>query len=815
MEKNTSRLTLGILAHVDSGKTTLSESILFEAGITRRQGRVDKGDAFLDNHIIEKNRGITIFSKEACFTRGGKEFYLIDTPGHIDFSGEMERCLKVLDLAVLIISASEGINGRTENIWKLLARYQIPTFIFVNKTDLPAFDKEVLKKEISERLTPLIFDVAGSSEDSSFENIALGSEEAMEEFLGTDKLSIDTLKGLTDKRLAFPLYFGSALNDEGVKELMDGLADLSSSRTYGDSLSAICYKITRDEKGNRLSHLKITGGVLHLKDSVEGAKVNDIRVYQGDSYTSVPQAEGGMICSVTGLDFTYPGAVIGGREDYSDEEASAIFYELKPAAGVSRAQLITALSQLKEEMASMEYIADKDKDEILVGLMGTVQKEAFVEIMKLRYGIDVTVGQPVVRYFETIKEQVTETVYPSKPEILPNLALTLKPADYGDVTVEGACREEQVDSVRQEELVTELGRRIETRDIAGILTGSQLTGIEVMLSSGRGSVRHLKNGDLQAAITEAFYRGLSNGRSVLLEPYYRFTLDVNQDYSSKIMALIQELGGKIENTELHGNTVTYAGSIPVIEALDLNSRVQTAAKGECSVLLSQEGHRPCHNQKEVIEKFGYHVEIPEEPEIMQSQEDRPAAAGNDELKAIFKMTYGSKGKRPGRGPKVITGENFSPKDFKYKGNNKGLNNTGKPYLIVDGYNIIYAWSELKEIAADNLGGARDRLVEIMSEYSSFTGIEVMIVFDGYKTDRRRKTEEKIHGVTVVYTSEGEIADHYIEKMVLKHADDLRITVATSDRMEQMMVFSQGAQRLSARDLHARVRRVREEINKLL
>lgn len=839
-EKEKKYISIGMLAHVDAGKTTLSECILYNSGAIGKQGRVDHGDAFLDNNELERRRGITVFSKQAVFETSGSVFTIIDTPGHSDFSEEMKRSLQILDYAVLIVSAPDGVTGRVLNLWKLTEKFGIPTFIFVNKTDAPDFDRERCMKEISEKLSfsCVSFDVP--KDEKFYENAAAASEAAMEAFFDTGIVPDDVIAEDIRERNLFPVYFGSALRNHGVREFIEGLDRYAKESNGGTEQAAVVYKISRDEKGNRLTHIKVTGGKFAVKTLVGDEKINEIRLYSGEKYKMLDEAKNGMVCALTGLSSTYAGQHIGenaGASDGSSKPCMNYKVILEPDCDVFDAT--RKLKLLGEEFPELNVTNNPETGEIRMGLMGDVQMETIRELAKSRFDMDIDFGDDRIIFMETIENTVEGVGHFEPLRHYAEVHLLLEPLEAGSGIVIGTdCDSDYFSKGRQQSIVTIL----ENNELRGVLTNSLLTDIKITVAKGREHVKHTEGGDFRQATLRALRQGLMKAKSKLLEPFYEFTIEVPEENTGKVMADIQKKSGETGQPQMSNGMAVITGTVPVSKWDDYDKILLSFTKGSGNISYSLAGYFPCHNSEEVIEEIGYdplrdtdnpassvfcfggsseiiewnrvedfmHLDSvlkPKKDDTPQLGRNREKNYSNEDLEAIFRQTYGSKGKTF-KHAKVIKSDSGAG----YRGNNKGLNNaTGPMHLVVDGYNMIFAWEKLKEAAKDDLSVARDLLVEELGNYSAFTNETVVVVFDAYKQPHRTDAHEIIHGVHVIYTKEGDTADHFIEKLVLENAKNVRITVATSDRLEQMMVFGQGALRISARELEQKILDTKERI----
>ena len=859
------QITMGILAHVDAGKTTLSEGILYTCKAIRKLGRVDHQDAFLDTNTLERNRGITIFSKQAECTLGEFGITLLDTPGHVDFSAEMERTLQVLDYGILVISGADGVQGHTETLWRLLSRYQIPVFLFINKMDQPGTDRETLLVELKEKLDTNCVDFSAdqTSEDWK-EQVAVCDEQVMEAYLEGEEISRVQIQKMIRERKLFPCYFGSALKLTGVKEFLEDLKLRIRESSYPESFGAKIYKITRDSQGERLSHMKITGGALKVKsvlsngkpgESGEGIwqeKVNQIRIYSGEKYTMVSEVKAGTVCAVTGLTATYPGQGLG-SEQASDMPVlePVLSYRIGLPEEVNVHQALLQLRQLEEEEPLLHIVWNGTLGEIYAQVMGEVQIEILKSLIKERFGMTVTFDEGNIVYKETILEPVEGVGHFEPLRHYAEVHLLLEPGETGSgLTFATDCSEDVLDRNWQRLILTHL----EEREHKGVLLGAPITDMKITLLTGRAHIKHTEGGDFRQATYRAVRQGLRKAKSQLLEPYYEFRLEVPSEQVGRSMTDIQKMLGEFDPPKTEGEMTVLTGSAPVVTMRDYQKEVISYTSGRGRLSCTLKGYYPCHNQEEVVEAVGYdpeadlenptgsvfcahgagfvvnwdqveeymHVESgwnapagqetkPEKPVTAKNwkEENEKYLATEKELEEIFERTYGpirKLGEEPPAGRSVkgwkksrrdpLEGYGKSSSDYKQKKTPDGE----KEYLLVDGYNIIFAWEDLKELAAVNIDGARERLMDILCNYQGFKKSTLILVFDAYKVKGNPGSVETYHNIHVVYTKEAETADQYIEKTVHEIGRKYRVTVATSDQLEQVIILGQGGQRMSAREL---------------
>lgn len=859
------QITMGILAHVDAGKTTLSEGILYTCKAIRKLGRVDHQDAFLDTNTLERNRGITIFSKQAECTLGEFGMTFLDTPGHVDFSAEMERTLQVLDYAILVISGADGVQGHTETLWRLLSRYQIPVFLFINKMDQPGTDREALLAEVKEKLDANCVEFSADQTDEEWkEQVAVCDEQVMEAYLEGEEISREQIRQMIRERKLFPCYFGSALKMTGVEEFLDDLKLRIRETSYPETFGAKIYKITRDNQGERLTHMKITGGTLKVKsvlsngrpgETGEGIwqeKVNQIRIYSGEKYTMVSEVKAGTVCAVTGLTATYPGQGLG-SEQASDMPVlePVLSYRIGLPTEVNVHQALLQLRQLEEEEPLLHIVWNETLGEIYAQVMGEVQIEILKSLIKERFGMAVTFDEGNIVYKETILEPVEGVGHFEPLRHYAEVHLRLEPGETGSgLTFTTDCSEDVLDRNWQRLILTHL----EEREHKGVLIGAPITDMKITLLTGRAHIKHTEGGDFRQATYRAVRQGLRKAKSQLLEPYYEFRLEVPSEQVGRSMTDIQKMLGEFDPPKTEGEMTVLTGSAPVVTMRDYQKEVISYTSGRGRLSCTLKGYYPCHNQEEVVEAVGYdpeadlenptgsvfcahgagfvvnwdqveeymHVESgwnapagqetkPEKPVTAKNwkEENEKYLATEKELEEIFERTYGpirKLGEEPPAGRSVkgwkksrrdpLEGYGKSTSDYKQKKTPDGE----KEYLLVDGYNIIFAWEDLKELAAVNIDGAREKLMDILCNYQGFKKSTLILVFDAYKVKGNPGSVETYHNIHVVYTKEAETADQYIEKTVHEIGRKYRVTVATSDQLEQVIILGQGGQRMSAREL---------------
>ncbi len=844
------RIATGILAHVDAGKTTLSEGLLYLAGEIRKLGRVDFKSTFLDTDEIERKRGITIFSKQAVMTAEDAVITLLDTPGHIDFAAEAERTLAVLDYAILVISATDGIQSHTKTIWDMLLARGIPTFIFINKLDLSGADKDRVINEIKEDFKINLVDFSDSDKERLNENLALCDESIMQEYLKCGDIPEEILARSIQHRNVYPCFCGSALRLEGVEEFLKAFIRLTKQKTPMADFGAKVFKIGQDDRGQRLTYMKITGGGLKVKSLIEteegnGEKVNEIRIYSGEKYQSTDFAEAGTVCAVTGLKKTYAGQGLGFEKNSDKLTAEPIFnYRVVLPQGVDLAGAYDKLKQLEQEETQLNVSWNEHLKEIQIRLMGEIQLEVLKQIIYKRFGLEVEFEEGRIVYKETIKSAVEGVGHYEPLRHYAEVHLLLEPMPKGSgVQFEADVSEDELDKNWQRLIMTHL---MEKKHI-GVLTGSPITDIKITLKSGRAHIKHTEGGDFRQATYRAVRQGLRMAESVLLEPYYEFLLEVPGDNVGRAMSDLNFMGARFSLPQMRGQITKIMGTVAADAIRNYHKELieYTHGKGKLSCKFS--GYDVCRNSEEVINSIGYdcdtdtentadsvfcahgagfnvkwnevyehmHLESVLKPKKAQEEALKVVrasdfSASDDELIKIFERTYGKiEQKNPNQ---TLNTPKYVAKDRKY---NKKPKKFEKEYMLIDGYNIIFAWDSLKSLAEDSLDGARSKLVERISAYKHFKNCEIIVVFDAYKVKGNRGEVEYIDGITVVYTKESQTADAYIEKTARELTKNYKVTVATSDGLEQMIIFGTGAYRLPARLLEEEVVKTEEQISELV
>ena len=855
-EKTKKHICAGLLAHVDAGKTTLSESILYQSGAIRNLGRVDHQDAFLDTDEMERERGITIFSKQAVLTWKDTEITLLDTPGHVDFSAEMERVLQVLDCAVLVISGADGVQGHTETLWKLLTRYGIPVFLFVNKMDQEGTDCGKLLAELKSRFSEgcIDFGRVETGAEEVIEEIAVCDEQAMEEYLEKGSVDADSIRRLVAERKIFPCYFGSALHLQGVEELMNGICTYQMQKEYPAAFGAKVYKIARDGQGNRLTYLKVTGGTLKVKDVIgeNGDKVNQIRVYSGEKYELLSEADAGKVCAVTGLAETYPGQGLGAEKDSELPILEPVLtYRIILPDDCNVHTMLRDLKLLEEEEPELHVVWIEKSQEIHVQLMGDVQIEILQRIIKEHFGVLVEFGEGSIVYKETIAAPVEGVGHFEPLRHYAEVHLRLEPGERGSgMQFDSECSEDVLDRNWQRLVLTHL----EEKEHKGVLTGSVITDMKITLTSGKAHLKHTEGGDFRQATYRAVRQGLKKAESVLLEPYYEFRIELPSENVGRAMTDIQNRFGKFEAPETLGEMTVLTGIAPVSTLSGYQKDVIAYTGGRGRISLTLKGYDLCHNQEEVVAARGYDSELDlanptgsvfcahgagfvvdwdevEEYMHMERTLDQTGEEGlaevtlpkrrhssieltQEELDAIYVRTPDPVKQNHGQVTVCAKEKDREPgsayTDPKWERRRREKEGR-QEYLLVDGYNIIFSWEELRELSEKDIGAARGKLADILSNYQGYRKCTLILVYDAYKVEGNPGEVMKYHNIYIVYTKEAETADQYIEKTVRRIAKDAAVTVATSDGLEQVIILGQGANRMSAPGLKEEIERTLAEV----
>ena len=855
MESTRKQIVLGILAHVDSGKTTLSEAMLYRAGVTRRLGRVDHKDAFLDTDALEKARGITIFSKQALLTAGDTDITLLDTPGHVDFSTETERTLQVLDYAVLVVSGTDGVQSHTETLWRLLRRYHVPTFVFVNKMDLPGMERQELLAQLNRRLGEGFVDFGAEQADRD-EALALCDENLMDRMLDAGQLQDADLIPAIARRHVFPCWFGAALKLEGVDALLDGLDRYTRPAPALEAFGAKVFKVSQDEQGARLTWLRVTGGELKVKAQLTGEadgepwaeKANQLRLYSGAKYTLTEAIGPGQVCAVTGLTKARPGEGLGAERDSDLPVLEPVLsYQVLLPEGADVHAALGKLHRLEEEEPQLHVVWNETLGEIHVQLMGEIQLEVLRSLLAERFGLEVEFGPGGILYKETITEPMEGVGHYEPLRHYAEVHLKLEPLPRGSgMQFAADCREEVLDKNWQRLVLTHL----EEKQHLGVLTGSPLTDVKITLIAGRAHLKHTEGGDFRQATYRAVRQGLMLAKSQLLEPWYAFRLEVPAENIGRAMSDIQRMEGTFDPPESGEETAVLTGFAPVSTMRSYPMEVVSYTRGRGHLSLTLDGYRPCHNAQEVIAAIGYEPEhdldnpadsvfcahgagfvVPWDqvrshmhvdsgwgkstrPEQEAAVPQRRAMAyratleEDAELLKIFERTYGpikrdslaafrpvQKSERP----------DFAAEQWEI----------APEYLLVDGYNIIFAWDELNALSKESLDAARHKLMDILCNYQGFQKCVLILVFDAYRVPGSPGSIEQYHNIHVVYTKEAETADMFIERVTHEIGRNRRVRVATSDGMEQIIILGHGALRVSARMFHEEVQNVEKQIRALV
>lgn len=852
------RSVIGILAHVDSGKTTLAEAMMYLSGNISRQGRVDRRDSFLDNFRLERERGITIFSKQAVMRYDDMEFTLLDTPGHVDFCAETERTLQVLDYAILVVSGTDGVQSHTSTLWRLLHKYGVPCFIFVNKTDMDGFDRDSILDDLRAKLSARCVDFSPDN-DGLYEDIALCDDSLLDKYSAAGSLGDDDIRAAIGGRRVFPCMFGSALRLDGVDNFLETLSRCIDEKSYGPVFGAKVYKIAEDTQGNRLTYLKITGGCLKVRDvlkgknNTDGEKVNQIRVYSGEKFTAVDSAQGGTVCAVTGITFARPGEGLGAEPDTGMPVLEPVLtYSVTATDGTDVHTLLSKLRILEAEDPMLNAVWDEVGGEIRIRLMGDIQLEILQSVIAERFGIEVSFGEGSIIYKETIADTVEGVGHfePLRHYAEVHLLLTPLPRDSG-LRFGTRCKEDELDRNWQRLILTHLYEKTHI----GVLTGAPITDMEITLVSGRAHPKHTEGGDFRQATYRAVRQGLMRARCILLEPVYAFTLEVPAACIGRAMTDITRMHGSFEPPETLGDTAVLSGTAPAAAMRGYSKEVVQYTKGEGRLSCTLKGYEPCHNADEVIAASGYSAESDREntadsvfcshgaghivkwseveehmhlPSVLDDRKTQDEAVSrrdlsrcksqkdifalDKELMKIFEQTYGPVRRKVYSEPKRYK----TPEYEKRKGKkNLPSDFDGTEYVLVDGYNVIHAWDFLKEMTDDGMDAARSALINILCNYRGFKRCELILVFDAYRVKGHDREIEKLGGITVVYTKEAETADMYIERASYKLARTNRVRVVTSDGMEQMIILGNGAVRVSSREFLEEVRAAEDEIRELI
>ena len=890
------KLVVGILAHVDSGKTTLSEAMLYTAGKIRKLGRVDHKDAYLDTDAQERERGITIFSKQAVFTYDGMEITLLDTPGHVDFSAEMERTLQVLDYAILVINGMDGVQSHTDTLWKLLKRYEIPTFIFVNKMDMEGTDKDAVFQNIRKKLDGDCVDFSSGDRD---EQIAMADERLLDTYLDSGMVEVeDIIEAILDRKI-FPCFWGSALKLSGVQELLDAMNTYMVMPAYNAEFGGRIFKISRDAKGERLTYMKVTGGSLKCREQIEGTegKVNQIRIYSGARYETVEEASAGTVCAVTGLGETSAGQGVGcEQENVFAGLEPVLSYKVSYPEDKDAVVVLRDIRQLEEEEPELHVEFAQETGEIFVKVMGQVQLQVLTQIIKDRFGYLISFGMGRIIYKETLVEPVMGVGHFEPLRHYAEVHLLMEPLEPGSgMQFDTICSEDVLDKNWQRLILTHL----EEKEYRGVLTGAPITDMKITVTAGRAHQKHTEGGDFRQATYRAVRQGLMMGECRLLEPVYAFRLEIPTEMTGRAMNDITRMHGRFAQPEIEGEMSILTGTAPVATMQEYQQDVTAYTRGQGKLSCTLQGYEPCHNEDEVLAASTYDPEldmanpassvfcahgagyivdwydvydmmhVKEDPgfalagmeDVLRNITSEPTEADEDnrkrmarerqdagapvydekELEDIFVRTYGSNSRENAaynkagfnRHNKSVSEADWYVKKAAEHGKSKtagaqtpsvgsktadtGIARPGayrkqkgeKEYLLVDGYNVIFAWDDLKALAAVNIDSARDKLIDVMSNYQGYVGCELILVFDAYKVKQNPGSITKHGNIHVVYTKEAETADMYIEKTTHELGRKYKVTVASSDGLEQLIIMGQGALRMSSRGLREEVERVNQ------
>ncbi len=843
-DKNT---VLGILAHVDAGKTTLSEAMLYLSGKLKTLGRVDHRDSFLDTHSLERQRGITIFSKQAILPLGEGSLTLLDTPGHVDFSAEAERTLSVLDCAVLVISGTDGVQAHTETLWKLLERYRVPTFLFITKMDLPSPGREALMGELTARLSEHCVDF-GAPEDERLESVALCDEAAMEEYLADGVIGDETIRALMAGRKLFPCFFGSGLRTEGVRELLDALEQYAPRPEYGPDFAARVYKISRDAQGNRLTWLKVTGGSLKVRSLLRYTdaagetaeeKISQLRLYSGTKFETAEEIGAGWVCAALGLSATRPGQGLGAEADAEAAVLEPVMsYRLRLEKGTDPMLLLPKLMQLDQEDPQLHVVWNDQAGEISVQLMGKIQAEIFKSLVKDRFdtGIELDAGR--ILYRETIKNTVEGVGHFEPLRHYAEVHLLLEPLPAGSgLSFDSIVPEDALDRNWQRLILTHLAEK----QHRGVLTGAPITDMRITLAAGKAHLKHTEGGDFRQATYRAVRQGLMQAESVLLEPWYSFVLEVPAEQIGRAITDVRAMNGTFSSPEEHGEYLRLEGAAPAAKLTNYMEELVAWSHGRGRLSLTPCGYRPCAEQKRVVEEFGYEPErdeanpadsvfcshgagvnirwneVPEymhlESVLKPKREDsapqpvqrwRSLSIDERELEAIMEREFG-----PIRRPE------YRARQVNAAVNEVSQISNRKEYIIVDGYNLIFAWDELKALAAERLDLARERLMDILSGYAGFTGAKLVLVFDGFRTPGNPGSRTEYHNISVAFTKDGETGDAYIERLVNEIGKNYAVRVVTSDNLIRVSALRSGVLRCSSGEFKGEAEWVLAQIEEVL
>lgn len=855
------KIVIGILAHVDSGKTTLSEALLYQSGNINKLGRVDHRNSFLDTFSLERDRGITIFSKQAVLKYKDTEFTLLDTPGHVDFSAETERTLQVLDYAILVISGTDGIQSHTQTLWKLLYKYNIPCFIFINKMDLEGADKAHILSELKTKFGDGCIDFGCEKEADFYENIAICDERLLNQYYENEMINTDDIINCIKERKIFPCLFGSALKLNGVVEFLECLYSYTDMPKYSSEFAGRVYKISED-KGQKLTFLKVTGGSLKVKEILKSdknknaEKVNQIRIYSGEKFTAVDKAEAGTVCAVMGITFTHSGDGLGAEKNSTTPVLEPVLtYKLNLPKNVDAQTALAKMRILENEDPQLKVVWNERLNEIQVQLMGDIQLEVLKAIINERFGFDITFSKGNIIYKETIADKVEGIGHFEPLRHYAEVHLLMKPAKRNSGLVfKVDCKEEVLDKNWQRLVLNHLYEKTHI----GVLTGSPITDMEITLVSGKAHAKHTEGGDFRQATYRAVRQGLRSAQSILLEPIYEFTLEVPTENIGRAMTDIQRMFGNFNPPETVGEYSVISGTAPVSTMYDYSKEVMQYTHGKGKLMCNLNGYEPCHNTEEIIHEIGYdcdgdtdnpcdsvfcshgagynvkwneiksHMHLPSALSAPKSdyadnsskitfsnyKDKNNLFALDKELMQIFEQTYGPVKRRsnnPNQNHFTFT-ESTDKKPYKSK---KVPKYDGKEYLLVDGYNVIFSWDNLKKLTKDNIEAGKNILINILCNYQGYKKCEVILVFDAYKVKGNNREVEKVNNINIVYTKEAETADSYIEKVSHELAKKHKVRVVTSDALEQFIILGNGALRVSSREFLEEIEQAEKDIREII
>ncbi|OPX42328.1 tetracycline resistance protein TetO [Ruminiclostridium hungatei] len=853
----TNKLVVGILAHVDAGKTTLSEGMLYLNGKIGKLGRVDNKDAYLDTYELERARGITIFSKQAVFGMGDMQITLLDTPGHVDFSAEMERTLQVLDYAILVVSGADGVQGHTKTLWRLLDMYRIPVFIFVNKMDQAGTDRKKLIKELKSQLDEGCIDFGQDQSEVFYDQLAMCNEAIMEDYITAESVGLGKIRQAVRDRQVFPSFFGAALKLEGIESFMQGIMRYAVIPAYPEEFGAKVFKISRDEQGNRLTHMKLTGGRLKVRDVVKNKgweeKVNQIRIYSGQKFQPVTEIEAGSVFAVAGLTQTRPGEGLGAEEESDAPVLEPVLsYRIMLPEGCDPRMFIPKLRQIEEEEPELHIVWDEELQEIQMQIMGEVQLEIMQSLIQSRFGISVSFDSGRIVYKETIANVVEGVGHFEPLRHYAEVHLLLEPGEPGSgLEFRTDCSEDVLGKSWQRLVLTHLMEKSHK----GILTGADITDMKITLVSGKAHNKHTEGGDFREATYRAVRQGLMEAQPVLLEPFYSFQLELPEKMVGRAMTDIEKMHGSCEISSTNGEQAILTGSAPVIAMKNYQKEVVAYTRGMGRLFCTLKGYEPCHNTEEVIAEIGYnpdndygnptgsvfcaqgsgfivswdqvkkHMHLESYLQIKAGTADETASRpvsfkgerniSPQEIDLILNRTFYAN-----QGRKSSWKKRRTARDSYYEPSNRNIRRgetvVRKEYLLVDGYNVIFAWPELKALAEENMDGARTRLLDILCNYQGIRKCRIIAVFDAYRVQGHREETAVYNNIHVVYTREAQTADQYIEKFAYDNQMKYNITVATSDGLQQIIIRGAGSSLLSARELKLEIdganQRIKQEIS---